>query len=40
MLKSKIAAMATEIELLKKELQHKDEIIALHNYYNKLKPCN
>jgi transcriptional regulator with XRE-family HTH domain len=38
MLKSKIAAMTTEIELLKKEIQHKDEIIALHNYYNKLKP--
>lgn len=38
MLKSKVAAMTTEIELLKKELQHKDEIIALHNYYNKLKP--
>lgn len=37
MLKAKNAAMATEIELLKKELQHKDEIIAIHNYYNKLK---
>lgn len=37
MLKSKVAAMTTEIELLKKELQHKEEIIALHNYYNKLK---
>lgn len=40
MLKTKVAAMTTEIELLKKELQHKDEIIALHNYYNKLKPNN
>ena len=40
MLKAKNAAMATEIELLKKELQHKDEIIAIHNYYNKLKPNN
>ena len=40
MLKTKNAAMATEIELLKKELQHKDEIIAIHNYYNKLKPNN
>ena len=38
MLKAKVAAMATEIELLKRELQHKDEIIAIHNYYNKLKP--
>lgn len=36
MLKAKVAAMTTEIELLKKELQHKEEIIALHNYYNKL----
>lgn len=40
MLKTKVAAMTTEIELLKKELQHKDEIIAIHNYYNKLKPNN
>ena len=37
MLKTKVAAMATEIELLKKDIQYKDEIIALHNYYNKLK---
>lgn len=37
MLKTKVAAMTTEIELLKKELQHKEEIIAIHNYYNKLK---
>lgn len=37
MLKTKNAALETEIELLKKEIQHKDEIIALHNYYNKLK---
>ena len=40
MLKAKVAAMTTEIELLKKELQHKDEIIAIHNYYNKLKTNN
>lgn len=40
MLKTKIAALTTEIELLKKEIQHKDEIIALHNYYNKLKSSN
>ena len=37
MLKTKVAAMTTEIELLKKELQHKEELLALHNYYNKLK---
>lgn len=33
MLKAKVAALTTEIELLKKELQHKDELLALHNYY-------
>ena len=40
MLETKVAALTMEIELLKKELQHKEEIIALHNYYNKLKPNN
>lgn len=38
MLKTKNAALTMEIELLKKDIQYKDEIIALHNYYNKLKP--
>jgi transcriptional regulator with XRE-family HTH domain len=38
MLEAKITAMTMEIELLKKELQHKEELLALHNYYNKLKP--
>lgn len=33
MLKAKNAALATEIELLKKELTHKEELLALHNYY-------
>ena len=33
MLKTKNAALTAEIELLKKELQHKDELLALHNYY-------
>lgn len=33
MLKSKNAALTTEIELLKKELAHKEELLALHNYY-------
>lgn len=36
MLKAKIAAQSTEIELLKKELAHKEELLALHNYYKKL----
>ena len=33
MLKAKNAALTTEIELLKKELQHKEELLALHKYY-------
>ena len=37
MLKAKNAALTTEIELLKKELLHKEELLALHNFYNKLK---
>lgn len=37
MLTAKNAALTTEIELLKKELLHKEELLALHNFYNKLK---
>ena len=37
MLRAKTAAQEAEIALLKERLQHKDEIIAIHNYYNKLK---
>ncbi len=33
MLKAKNAALTTELELLKKELSHKEELLALHNYY-------
>lgn len=33
MLKKKVDAQTTEIELLKKELAHKEELLALHNYY-------
>ncbi len=33
MLKTKNAALTTEIELLKNELAHKEELLALHNYY-------
>jgi transcriptional regulator with XRE-family HTH domain len=40
MLEAKITAMTMEIELLKKELQHKEELLALHNYYIKLKQNN
>ena len=33
MLKTKNVALTTEIELLKKELAHKEELLALHNFY-------
>ena len=36
MLKDKVGVLTTEIELLKTKLEHKEEIIALHNYYNSL----
>ena len=32
-LKAKVAALTAENELLTKEIQHKDELLALHNYY-------
>ena len=38
MLKEKVTALTSENELLKMQLMHKEEIIALHNYYNKMKP--
>ena len=38
MLEAKITAMTMEIELLKKEIQHKDELIAVYNYFTKIKP--
>lgn len=38
MLEAKITAMTMEIELLKKELQHKDELLAVYNYFTKIKP--
>jgi transcriptional regulator with XRE-family HTH domain len=37
MLEAKVAAMSMEIELLKKELQHKDELLAVYNYFTKIK---
>ena len=33
MLKAKVAALTTENELLSKELKHKEELLALHKYY-------
>ena len=40
MLEAKVAALTLENELLKKELQHKEELLALHNHYNKIVPNN
>ena len=34
--KDKIAALSAENDLLKMQIKFKDEIISLHNYYNKL----
>jgi len=39
-LKDKVASLTAENDMLKMQLKHKEEIIALHNYYNKLKPNN
>jgi transcriptional regulator with XRE-family HTH domain len=39
-LKDKVATLTAEVEMLKMQLKHKEEIIALHNYYNKLKPIS
>ena len=38
MLKAKVLVLTQEIELLKKDLQHKDELLALVNYFTKIKP--
>jgi transcriptional regulator with XRE-family HTH domain len=39
-LKDKVATLTAENDMLKMQLKHKEEIIALHNYYNKLIPNN
>lgn len=39
-LKSTNAGLIDRIRALEMTLEHKEEIIALHNYYNKLKPNN
>lgn len=36
LLKDKYTTLSAEVNLLNLKLAHKDEIIALHNYYNKL----
>ncbi len=35
-LKSKADALSAENDLLRLKLEHKEELLALHNYYNKL----
>ena len=39
-LESKVATLEKEIALLKLELQHKDELLAVHNYYISLNKTN
>lgn len=39
-LKDEIATLKVELDRLHLILEHKEEIIALHNYYNKLKSNN
>jgi hypothetical protein len=40
MLETKIKALEMELALLKKDLQHKDELLAVHNYYISLAKNN
>ena len=35
-LKDKVAALTAEVEMLKRDIKHQEEIIAIHNYYKKL----
>lgn len=37
-LKDKVSTLTSENELLKLKLMHAEELLALHNYYNKLNP--
>lgn len=39
MLKTKNAALTSEVEILKKELQHKEELLAVYNYFIKTRPA-
>ena len=40
MLRAKTTAQEAEIQLLKERIQHKDEILALINYFAKIKPVD
>lgn len=35
-LKDKVATLTAEVEMLKRDIKHQEEIIAIHNYYKKL----
>ena len=37
-LKAKTVTQEAEIQLLKERLQHKDELLAVYNYFTKIKP--
>ena len=39
MLRAKTTAQEAEISLLKERLQHKDELLAVYNYFTKIKPA-
>lgn len=39
-LKDKVTALTSEVELLKMQIMYKDKIIATHEYYNKLQNKN
>lgn len=36
-LQDKVKTLTAEVELLKIQLKHKEELLALHNFYNKMK---
>ena len=36
-LNDKVAALTAEIDLLHMKLEHKEELLALHNYYNRVR---
>ncbi len=38
MLKDKAAALTAEADILRMKLEHKEELLALHNYYIKMRP--
>ncbi len=35
-LKDKVSTLTAELDLVKTQLMHKEELLAVHNYYNKL----